>query len=99
MKISVLSVLFVMACFSATVFAEDARSLRKPVSESMQVTDPRFDTGRGTGQRPGIPERIQPHDKVDLRGMGSRQEGEYYIDSPSHSISGGGYKKKFETER
>ena len=46
---------------------------------------------------PGV--RLRPHDLIELKGLDSSFEGNYYIDSVDHRTSSEGYKVTFITVR
>jgi phage protein D len=52
----------------------------------------------GSAQTIGIPD-LRSGQVVELKGLGPRFDGFYYIDEATHSISGSGYQTSFTVKR
>ena len=52
----------------------------------------------GTGQVIGLPD-LRPGYNVELKGLGKRFSGEYYVKKVEHSLGGSGYLTQFEVRR
>src|SRR5207244_579862 len=52
----------------------------------------------GSGQVIGLPD-LRPGDNVELKGLGKRFSGTYYVKKVEHSIGGSGYHTQFEVRK
>ena len=52
----------------------------------------------GSGQVIGLPD-LRPGDNVELKGLGKRFSGTYYVKKVEHSLGGSGYRTQFEVRK
>lgn len=52
----------------------------------------------GTGQAIGLPD-LRPADNVELRGLGRRFSGVYYVNKVTHTLGANGYQTQFEVRK
>jgi uncharacterized protein len=72
---------------------EEARNLAISL-----LTERAYQFITATGQIIGLPD-LRPGDNLELDGIGSRFDGEYYVKKVEHMLSNSGYKTQFEVRR
>ena len=73
--------------------AEEAKALAVSL-----LRERAYEFGKGTGQAIGLPD-MRPGDNVEIRGIGARFSGQYYVTQVEHSIGGNGYTTTFAVRR